>query len=71
MPEHVDFIRYFTSNIYQFQFYRALCEEAGQYVKGEPSRPLHKCSLYGRIHRHDILFHLQLALVSISNTNVL
>ncbi len=34
-------MRYFLARIYQFQFQRALCKDAG--VEG----PLHRCSIYG------------------------
>lgn len=44
---NVNYIRYFTAHIYQFQFYKALCLEAGQYVPGDPSKPLHRCNFYG------------------------
>ena len=38
---NVPYARYFLANILQFQFYRALCREAGQ------TGPLHTCSFYG------------------------
>jgi len=41
------YIAYFTAYVYQFQFYRALCLESGQYVPGDPGKPLHKCNFYG------------------------
>jgi peptidyl-dipeptidase A len=34
-------MRYFLADIYEFQFYRALCREAGQ--KG----PLNRCTFFG------------------------
>jgi len=37
----VPYMRYFLARIYQYQFQRALCKEAG--VEG----PLHRCSIYG------------------------
>jgi peptidyl-dipeptidase A len=40
VPANVPYTRYFLANILQFQFYRALCAEAG--YKG----PLHNCSFY-------------------------
>jgi peptidyl-dipeptidase A len=40
VPGNVPYIRYFLAFIYQFQFQRALCREAGH--KG----PLHKCSIF-------------------------
>jgi peptidyl-dipeptidase A len=40
VPANVPYARYFLAHILQFQFYRALCAEAG--CKG----PLHNCSFY-------------------------
>jgi peptidyl-dipeptidase A len=41
VPANVPYTRYFLSYILQFQFHRALCEEAGY------DGPLHRCSIYG------------------------
>jgi peptidyl-dipeptidase A len=41
VPGNVPYMRYFLARIYQYQFQRALCKEAG--VTG----PLHRCSIYG------------------------
>ena len=41
VPANVPYIRYFLARIYQFQFYRAMCQAAG--FKG----PLHECTFYG------------------------
>jgi peptidyl-dipeptidase A len=41
VPANVPYMRYFLARIYQFQFQRALCREAG--FQG----PLHRCSIYG------------------------
>jgi peptidyl-dipeptidase A len=41
IPANVAYTRYFLARILQFQFYRAMCQAAGQ--KG----PLHECSFYG------------------------
>ncbi|MGB8494824.1 MAG: M2 family metallopeptidase [Candidatus Acidiferrum sp.] len=41
VPGNVPYARYFLAAIYQFQFQRALCREAG--VEG----PLNRCSIYG------------------------
>ncbi|KPJ19250.1 Angiotensin-converting enzyme [Papilio machaon] len=38
--------RYFVSTVLQFQIHRALCTRTGQYIPGEPTRPLHKCDIY-------------------------
>ena len=47
VAESVDHVRFFAAHVFQFQFYQALCEAAGQYAEGDASKPLHKCSLYG------------------------
>jgi peptidyl-dipeptidase A len=41
VPANVPYTRYFLARILQFQFYRAMCREAGQTV------PLHRCTFYG------------------------
>jgi peptidyl-dipeptidase A len=41
IPANVAYTRYFLARLLQFQFYRAMCQAAGQ--KG----PLHQCSFYG------------------------
>jgi peptidyl-dipeptidase A len=41
IPGNVPYTRYFLAHIYQFQFHRAACQQAGW--KG----PLHRCSIYG------------------------
>jgi peptidyl-dipeptidase A len=41
VPGNVPYTRYFLAHVYQFQFHRAACEQAGW--KG----PLHRCSIYG------------------------
>jgi peptidyl-dipeptidase A len=41
VPAATPYLRYFLSHIYQFQFYRALCREAGH------TGPLHACSFAG------------------------
>jgi peptidyl-dipeptidase A len=41
VPANVPYTRYFLAHILQFQFYRALCTEAGH------EGPLHRCSFYG------------------------
>ena len=40
VPANVSYTRYFLATILQFQFHRALCEEAGY------EGPLHLCSIY-------------------------
>ncbi len=41
VPANTPYTRYFLARILQFQFYRALCREAGY------TGPLHRCSFYG------------------------
>ena len=41
VPSNVPYVRYFLARIYQFQFYRAMCDASG--YKG----PLNRCSFYG------------------------
>ena len=38
---NVPYMRYFLADIYEFQFYRALCREAGQ------TSPLNRCTFFG------------------------
>jgi peptidyl-dipeptidase A len=40
VPANVPYTRYFLADILQFQFYRALCKDAGY------TGPLHRCSFY-------------------------
>ena len=41
IPGNVPYMRYFLARVYQFQFYRSMCQAAG--YKG----PLNRCSVYG------------------------
>jgi peptidyl-dipeptidase A len=41
VPANVPYTRYFLARILQFQFYRAMCREAGE------TGPLHRCSFFG------------------------
>ena len=41
VPGNTPYMRYFLARIYQFQFHRAACEQAGW------NGPLHRCSIYG------------------------
>jgi peptidyl-dipeptidase A len=41
VPASTPYVRYFLARIYQFQFYRAMCQAAGH------QGPLHTCSVYG------------------------
>lgn len=36
-----------VGTIIQFQLFKILCESSGQYVKGDPLKPLDMCDLYG------------------------
>jgi len=45
----VGYVRYFTAFIYEFQFYKALCLESGQYDPNDPKKPLHRCNFYNSI----------------------
>ncbi len=44
---NVGYVRYFTARIYEYQFYKAMCLAAGEYVPGNPDKPLHRCNFYG------------------------
>ena len=46
---NVGYVRYFTAHIYEFQFYRALCLESGEYVPNDPAKPLHRCNFFGKL----------------------
>jgi peptidyl-dipeptidase A len=41
IPSNTPYMRYFLARVYQFQFYRAMCQASG--YKG----PLNRCSVYG------------------------
>lgn len=41
IPDNTPYIRYFLARIYQFQFYKGMCEAAGY------QGPLNRCSVYG------------------------
>lgn len=42
----VEYLRYFVSYVIQFQFHRAACRLAGQYVPGDPEKTLNDCDIY-------------------------
>ncbi|XP_052863782.1 angiotensin-converting enzyme-like [Anopheles cruzii] len=47
IPASSQYIAYFLAHILEFQFYRSLCIEAGQYEPaGDATEPLHKCDFY-------------------------
>ena len=52
VPSNVPYIRYFLARIYQFQFYKAMCDASG--YKG----PLNRCSFYGSKAAGDKLDHM-------------
>ncbi|MBV9155944.1 MAG: M2 family metallopeptidase [Acidobacteriaceae bacterium] len=41
IPDNTPYARYFLAAVYQFQFYRAMCQAAGN------TGPLNRCSVYG------------------------
>uniref|UniRef100_A0A2M4BCM7 Angiotensin-converting enzyme n=1 Tax=Anopheles marajoara TaxID=58244 RepID=A0A2M4BCM7_9DIPT len=43
---NIPYIKYFFSNVLQFQIYRSLCTASGQYDPRDPDKPLHKCDIY-------------------------
>ena len=43
VPADVPYLRYFVSQILQFQFYLQLCQDSGQYDPNDTSSFLHKC----------------------------
>ncbi|KAF6209873.1 hypothetical protein GE061_015626 [Apolygus lucorum] len=52
----VPYVRYFVSFVIQFQFYKALCVEAGQYDPKAPEKsPLHECDIYGNTKAGNLL----------------
>ena len=44
---NVGYVRYFTAFVYQFQFYKTLCQISKQYDPNDPIKPLHHCNFYG------------------------
>lgn len=47
VPGDSQYIAYFVAHILEFQFYRSLCIEAGQFDPNNPDQmPLHKCDFY-------------------------
>lgn len=42
----VEYLRYFVSYVIQFQFHRAACRLAGQYVPGDTEKTLNNCDIY-------------------------
>ncbi|XP_058452883.1 angiotensin-converting enzyme-like [Malaya genurostris] len=42
----VEYLRYFVSYVIQFQFHKAACKLAGEYVPGDPEKTLNNCDIY-------------------------
>lgn len=52
--------RYFFASVFQFQLHRAMCLASGEFDPANPSKPLHKCSVYrkpeaGKILKYDFI----------------
>ncbi|XP_053696511.1 angiotensin-converting enzyme [Sabethes cyaneus] len=43
---NIPYIKYFFSNVLQFQIHRAMCSASRQYDPLDPNKPLHKCDIY-------------------------
>ncbi|XP_062136108.1 angiotensin-converting enzyme-related protein [Drosophila sulfurigaster albostrigata] len=43
----VEYLRYFAAHIFQFQFHKALCRLADQYVPGDSRLTLDNCDIFG------------------------
>jgi peptidyl-dipeptidase A len=41
-----EYLRYFVSYVVQFQFHKAACEKAGEYVPGDDQKTLNNCDIY-------------------------
>jgi len=39
----IRYIRYFVARILQYQFYKQMCLDSGNYDQKDPAKPLHKC----------------------------
>lgn len=44
---NVEYLRYFAAHIFQFQFHKAMCEKAGEYIEGDPKLTLDQCDVHG------------------------
>lgn len=47
--------RYFFAAVFQFQLHRSMCIASGEFDPTNPSKPLHKCSIYRHPEAGDIL----------------
>ncbi|XP_065079551.1 angiotensin-converting enzyme [Ochlerotatus camptorhynchus] len=43
---NIPYVKYFFSNVLQFQIHRAMCTASRQYDPLDSSKPLHKCDIY-------------------------
>lgn len=43
----VEYLRYFAAHIFQFQFHKAMCIKAGEFVEGDPKLALDQCDVHG------------------------
>lgn len=55
IPFDSQYISYFIAHILDLQLHKALCEAAGEYEKGNPEKPLHKCDIDGSTRAGDLL----------------
>lgn len=46
VASNVEYLRYFVSYVIQFQFHKAACTLAGEYVPGDPEKTLNNCDIY-------------------------
>lgn len=44
---NVEYLRYFTAHVFQYQFHKALCIKAGQFDESNPQSYLDNCDIYG------------------------
>lgn len=42
----VEYMRYFVSNIIQFQFHKAACIKADEYIMNDPEKTINNCDIY-------------------------
>ena len=47
MSSGTEYLRYFVSVIIKFQFYKAACIKAGQYIPNDPEKTLNNCDIHG------------------------
>jgi len=49
IPGDSQYMNYFVAYMLQFQMHKALCLAAGEYVPGDPSKPLYQCDIDGNL----------------------